>query len=104
MSTTLPITQRRIARVSPVAPRELLQAKAVDRQAVEAKEQHRWLRMIGPTFVLSAVLFGATIGTGTYWLIGGAFAVGPVAMITGFIYLMISSDSNGTEASVPEQP
>ena len=48
-------------------------------------------------FVLSAVFFMGAISTGQEWLIGGSLVTGPGLLIMAFIYLSISSDTNGDE-------
>jgi hypothetical protein len=65
--------------------------------SVEATEERRWLLMLGLPFVASASFFAATIGTGTLWLLAPAMVLGPALLILAFVYLAISSDSNGSD-------
>jgi len=60
-----------------------------------AAEVNRWITLLAFPFVLSAIFFMATISTGQLWLIGGALITGPGLLIMAFIYLALSSDSNG---------
>jgi len=53
--------------------------------------------MLGLPFVASASFFAATIGTGTLWLLAPAMVLGPALLILAFVYLAISSDSNGSD-------
>jgi hypothetical protein len=62
--------------------------------AAEGRELMRWVRWLGIPFVLSAVFFGAAIGTGQLWLMGLAWGFGPELIILGYIYLSISSEAN----------
>jgi hypothetical protein len=57
------------------------------------KEEHRWLLLLVP-LALSAMLFGAAIGSGTNWLLAPAAALGPWALITGLVHLALTSDTN----------
>ena len=54
----------------------------------------RWLILLGIPFVVGGALFGAAIATGQMWLLGPASVFGPGAMILGFTYLGLSSDTN----------
>ena len=60
----------------------------------ESAELHRWLTFLTVPFVLSAVFFAASIGTGTEWLMAPALLFGPMLIIFSLIYLGLSSDSN----------
>jgi hypothetical protein len=72
-------------------------ASIVAPSSVAETEERRWLLMLGVPFVLSACFFAATIGTGILWLLAPAMALGPALLILAFVYLGISSDSNGSE-------
>jgi hypothetical protein len=63
--------------------------------ALEAAEVNRWLRLLAIPFVLASACFIALLATGQHWLIGGALATGPGLLITAFVYLGLSSDTNG---------
>lgn len=91
--TGTPVTHGRpepIARVEPPAP-----TTTADRLAQEAVELRRWYLFLGFPFVLAASFFAGAIGTGHLWLIGGALITGPGLLIMAFIYLGLSSDTNG---------
>jgi hypothetical protein len=79
----------------PIAQPALHQVAGQNSAAVEAAEVTRWLRLLGVPFVLSAAFFMAVISTGQLWLIGGALVTGPGLLIMAFIYLGLSSDTNG---------
>jgi|GEM_PF-4887439 hypothetical protein len=64
-------------------------------------EEHRWLSLLLPTFGAGALFFALAIATHAEWLLGPALVLGPIAMMFAFIYLCISSDSNGETASPP---
>lgn len=87
---------------APVAPErhravqaELRVLEAVDTAPSAAAEVNRWLFFLTVPFVLSAAFFMALISTGQLWLIGGALMTGPGLLIMAFIYLALSSDTNG---------
>ena len=67
----------------------------VSRFEIETTEMNRWLRMLVPPFLLSGTAFALAIATGWQWLIGVALFVGPTFIILAFIYLGLSSESNG---------
>jgi hypothetical protein len=75
MSTTLaPKAARKVAFPTDWAPSSDL--SQLDVATIANKEEHRWVRWLGVAFVGSAILFAATIVTGSYWYLGGALAVG----------------------------
>ena len=74
-------------------PRDAL--VVVNHSAAASAEVRRWLIFITVPLVLSAVSFMAVISTGHLWLIGGSLVTGPGLLIIAFIYLGISSDTNG---------
>ena len=69
----------------------------VDLSAEAAAEVRRWFLLLGFPFVLAAIFFMAVIATGSLWLIGGAIVTGPGLLIMAFVYLGLSSDTNGAE-------
>jgi|SRR5579862_432616 len=71
--------------------------EAIDHSPMEISEEHRWLRMLCPPLALSAAAFAAAVATGQQWLIGAALLLGPMVIIIGFIYLGLTSDTNGVE-------
>lgn len=74
-----------------VAPELALET---DHSPQEAAEEHRWLLMLVPPFVISAVLFAVVIATGMLWLMGPVLVIGPGLIILGFVYLGLTSDAN----------
>jgi hypothetical protein len=54
----------------------------------------RWVILLGVPFIVGGALYGAAIYTGQMWLLGPASVFGPGAMILGFTYLGLSSDTN----------
>ncbi|MBV8081234.1 MAG: hypothetical protein JO186_12770 [Actinobacteria bacterium] len=69
--------------------------EVVSRFEIETAEMNRWLRMLVPPFFLSGTAFAFAIATGWQWLIGVALFVGPTFIILAFIYLGLTSESNG---------
>jgi hypothetical protein len=65
--------------------------------AMESAEVNRWIRLLTVPFVLSAAFFMALLSTGQLWLVGGVLVTGPGLLIMSFIYLSMSSDSNGEQ-------
>jgi hypothetical protein len=45
-------------------------------------------------FILGAVFFGIAIGFDMQWPMAPAFLLGPLPLITAYIYLALSSDAN----------
>ncbi len=54
----------------------------------------RWLILLGIPFVIGGALFGLGIATGEMWLLAPASLFGPGAIILGFTYLGLTSDTN----------
>jgi len=54
----------------------------------------RWLILLGIPFVIGGALFGLGIATGQMWLLAPASLFGPGAIILGFTYLGLTSDTN----------
>ena len=81
----------RHAPVEPVAAH----TGAAEQSAQAATELRRWYVFLGLPFLLAASFFMAAIGTGHLWLIGGTLVTGPGLLIAAFIYLALSSDTNG---------
>jgi hypothetical protein len=59
---------------------------------------NRWFLILGIPFVVGASFFALAIGLGAEWPMAPAFLLGPLAMISGYIYLSLTSDSNSTDA------
>jgi hypothetical protein len=66
----------------------------VDATRPALSDELRWVRWLGIPFVASAASFAAAIATGSLWLMGVAFGVGPELMILGYVFLSLASDSN----------
>lgn len=74
---------------------EVQHASAVDNaDTLDEGVPVRWLILLGIPFVIGGALFAAGISTGQMWLLGPASVFGPGAMILGFTYLGLSSDTN----------
>jgi len=54
----------------------------------------RWLILLGIPFIIGGALFGLGIATGKMWLLAPASLFGPGAIILGFTYLGLTSDTN----------
>ena len=89
-----PVTLERPAAIEPAAPHT---TTAADQSAQAATELRRWYVLLGLPFALSALFFMGAIGTGHLWLIGGTLLTGPGLLIMAFIYLALSSDTNGDQ-------
>jgi hypothetical protein len=89
---TSPATLERPAPIERAAPHA---TTAADQSAQAATELRRWYVLLGLPFALSALFFMGAIGTGHLWLIGGTLVTGPGLLIMAFIYLTLSSDTNG---------
>jgi len=81
----------------PVAQPVLHQVAAPTLAALESAEVNRWIRLLTIPFVLSAAFFTALLVTGQLWLVGGVLITGPGLLIMSFVYLSMSSDSNGDQ-------
>jgi hypothetical protein len=89
-----PITHERQGESERATPPAITTA---DLSAQDATELRRWYVFLGLPFLLAATFFMAAIGTGHLWLIGGTLATGPGLLIMAFIYLSLSSDTNGVQ-------
>jgi hypothetical protein len=87
-----PATHERQGHIEPATPHA---TTAADQSAQAATELRRWYVFLGLPFLLAASFFMAAIGTGHLWLIGGTLVTGPGLLIMAFIYLGLSSDTNG---------
>jgi hypothetical protein len=79
------------------APRAAVVPRRADRLSVAAAEEQRWLKVLIIPFLIGASFFAAAIGTGHLWLIGPAMFFSVAMVIFGFIYLALTSESNGVE-------
>ncbi len=59
-------------------------------------EQRRWVIPLVLSFTWSAAFFAAAIGTEKLWLLAPA-GLGIGLIIIGFVYLGLTSDSNGAQ-------
>jgi hypothetical protein len=84
------------ARTLPTAPATPAFAESSSASVAE-REERRWLSLLVPPFIISSLFLGATIGTGTLWLLAPTMVFGPFLLILAFIYLSITSDSNGSD-------
>ena len=74
---------------------ETAHARSVDNaDTLDPGVPYRWLLLLGVPFVVGGALFAAGISTGQMWLLGPASVFGPGAMILGFTYLALTSDTN----------
>jgi hypothetical protein len=78
---------------SVVAAAEALPAEAGD-QGLDGTEAKRWLLLLGVPFIVGGALFAIGITTGKMWMLGPASLFGPGAIILGFTYLALTSDTN----------
>ena len=53
--------------------------------------------LLGIPFIVGGALFAIGIATGEMWLLAPASVCGPGAMILGFTYLGLTSDTNQYE-------
>ncbi len=75
----------------------------LDRFAVATVEENRWLLYLGTPFLLSAVFFALAIGV-SEWFMVPAVILGPGLMIAAYVYLGLSSDTNGQAGAVRSSP
>jgi hypothetical protein len=54
----------------------------------------RWLLVLGMPFVVGGALFGLAIAMDKMWMLAPAGLFGPGALILGFTYLALTSDTN----------
>jgi hypothetical protein len=79
--------------IAPELAADAVPAEVVD-EGLEGTEAKRWLLLLGVPFVIGGALFATAIGTGDMWVLGPASLFGPGAIILGFTYLGLSSDTN----------
>ena len=77
---------------------ELLPAPApVDEPTpFSSHEIHRWAFVLLVPFVVGAAFFGLAIGLDAEWPIAPAFLLGPLVMISAYIFLSLGSEANTT--------
>jgi hypothetical protein len=66
---------------------------------IEDTEMHRWTLMLGILMIAACVCVALAFGTHYHWFYGGAILFGPGLCVLAIIYLAISSDTNGTNAT-----
>ena len=89
------ITVPQIEYAAPIPRPALHEVLAPDPGLKATREVNRWMLLLSVPFVLASIFFMATLATGDEWLIGGALATGPGLLIVAFIYLALSSETNG---------
>jgi hypothetical protein len=77
-----------------VEPTPLASAEIEELSPVTTRETNRWLFLLVIPFVLGAVFFGIAIGFDIEWPMAPAFLLGPLPLISAYIYLALSSDAN----------
>jgi hypothetical protein len=93
----IPVTQPESFAPAPIAQPVLYEVAAQTAASVASAESNRWMRLLAVPFVLSASFFMALLATGQLWLVGGVLVTGPGLLIMSFIYLSMSSDTNGDQ-------
>jgi hypothetical protein len=74
---------------------EATHARTVDNEkTLDPRVPSRWLLLLGIPFIVGGALFAAGISSGEMWLLLPAAVFGPGAMILGFTYLSLTSDTN----------
>ena len=63
-----------------------------------SRAAHRWIITLVVPFVIGAAFFALAIGLGSEWPMVPGFLLGPLAMIAGYVYLSLTSDSNSIDA------
>jgi hypothetical protein len=64
------------------------------RSRFSPREMHRWVGLLVVPFILGAAFFAIAIGLDVQWAMAPAFLLGPLSMISGYIYLALTSDAN----------
>jgi hypothetical protein len=65
-------------------------------QQFSSHEVHRWALVLLAPFVVGAAFFGLAIGLDAEWPIAPAFLLGPLVMISAYIYLSLDAEANTT--------
>lgn len=81
-----------MATIAPSATTEAVHVDPAD--ALQATVPARWLLLLGVPFVVGGALFGAGLAMDAMWMLGLAGLFGPGAIILGFTYLGLTSDTN----------
>jgi hypothetical protein len=83
--------EAQIELVLPLAPVE-----ATEPEPFSSHEIHRWALVLLIPFVVGAAFFGLAIGLDAEWPIAPAFLLGPLVMISAYIFLSLGSEANTT--------
>jgi len=81
-------------------PHLALVEAAVPEPQFSSHEMHRWALVLLAPFVVGAVFFGLAIGLDAEWPVAPAFLLGPLVMISAYIYLSLGSEANTTSEGV----
>ena len=84
-------TDAQIELLPPLAP-----AEATEPEPFSSHELHRWAFVLLAPFVVGAAFFGLAIGLDAEWPIVPAFMLGPLVMISAYIFLSLGSEANTT--------
>jgi hypothetical protein len=80
-----------------IAQQTVVDAEPMGDDGLESPEARRWLMLLGVPFIVGGALFATALGTDTMWLLLVAGLFGPGAIILGFTYLGLTSDTNRFE-------
>ena len=69
-------------------------APVVEATSFAGHEIHRWVAVLATPFVLGAVFLALAIGLDAEWPMAPAFLLGPLVLISGYIYLSLTSEAN----------
>ena len=80
----------------PVAPAPLAATpEAIEQtQPFSTHELHRWALLLIVPFILGAAFFALAIGLDAEWPMAPAFLLGPLVLISAYIFLSLSSEAN----------
>jgi hypothetical protein len=79
-----------------LAPLAVLPEPAEPEAPFSSHEMHRWVFLLLAPFVVGAAFFGLAIGLDAEWPIAPAFLLGPLVLISCYIYLSLTSEANST--------
>ena len=65
-----------------------------ERTQFSVREMHRWVGLLVIPFILGAVFFAIAIGFDVQWAMAPAFLLGPLPLISAYIFLALTSDAN----------
>jgi hypothetical protein len=90
------VTVRQRVRQKPAARRAPRPAYAPPVETPPPSGASRWFLVLGVPFVLGAGFFGLAIGLDAEWPMVPAVLLGPVLLISAYLYLSLTSDTNTT--------